>query len=133
MRAKDIVDEFPVVDIDSPARDALQLLSEHRLTGLVVGAGTSEKPFTVLPASQVVRFVPGYVQDGPGLTRVLTESMADHAADKLSGRTIRGLLPHEAQQIPVVDADDTVIEVAEVMSHMHSPLVTVVKTANCTG
>ena len=134
MRAEEIVDEFPVVDIDSPARDAVQLLAEHRLTGLVVGTDTSDKPYAVLPASQVVRFlVPAYVQDDPGLARVLTESMADHAADKLSGKTIRDLLPHKAQQIPVVDADDTIIEVAEVMSRMHSPLVTVVKDGKLLG
>lgn len=134
MRAEDIVDEFPVVDIDSPARDAVQLLCEHRLTGLVVGTGTAEKPYAVLPASQVVRFlVPAYVQDDPGLARVLTESMADHAADKLSGKTIRELLPHKPQQVPVVDADDTIIEVAEVMSRMHSPLVTVVKNGKLLG
>lgn len=128
MRAEEIVDEFPVVDIDSPARDAVRLLAEHRLTGLVVGTNGSDKAYAVLPASQVVRFlVPAYVQDDPGLARVLTESMADHAADKLSGKTIRDLLPKKAEQIPVVDADDTIIEVAEVMSRMHSPLVTVVK------
>ena len=67
MHAGEIVDEFPVVDIDSPARDAVRLLAEHRLTGLVVVTDTSEKPYAVLPASQVVRFiVPGYVQDDPG-------------------------------------------------------------------
>jgi CBS domain-containing protein len=134
VRAEEFVDEFPVVDIDSPARDAVQLLAEHRLTGLVVGTHTSEKPYAVLPASQVVRFlVPAYVQDDPGLARVLTESMADHAADKLSGKTIRDLLPTKAQQIPVVDADDTIIEVAEVMSRMHSPLVIVVKNGKLHG
>lgn len=59
--------------------------------------------------------------------------MADHAADKLSGKTIRDLLPHKVQPIPVVDADDTVIEVAEVMSRMHSLLVTVVKDGKLLG
>jgi CBS domain-containing protein len=131
-----MVDEFPVVNIDSPARDAVRLLAEHRLTGLVVGIGngTSVKAYAVLPASQVVRFlVPGYVQDDPGLARVLTESMADHAADKLKGKTIRDLLPLKAQPIPVVDADDTIVEVAEIMSRMHSPLVTVVKSGKLYG
>ncbi|BBX44249.1 CBS domain-containing protein [Mycobacterium cookii] len=134
MRAEEIVDEFPVVDIDSPARDAVKLLADYRLSGLVVGTDTSDKPYAVLPASQVVRFlVPAYVQDDPGLARVLTESMADHAADKLSGKTIRDLLPHKAQQVPIVDAEDTIIEVAEVMSRLHSPLVTVVKDGKLCG
>lgn len=134
MRAEEIVDEFPFVDIDSPARDAVRLLAGHRLTGLVVGINGSDNAYAVLPASQVVRFlVPAYVQDDPGLARVLTESMADHAADKLSGKTIRNLLSRKTQQIPVVDADDTIVEVAEVMSRMHSPLVTVVKDGKLHG
>jgi CBS domain-containing protein len=129
-----MADEFPAVTLDSPARDAVRLLAEHRLAGLVVGNGTSEKAYAVLPASQVVGFlVPGYVQDDPGLASVLTESMADHAADKLKGKTIRDLLPVKAQRIPVVDADDTIVEVAEVMSRMHSPLVTVVKSGKLYG
>ena len=41
--------------------------------GLVVVTDTTETPFAVLPASQVVRFiVPGYVQDDPGLASVVT-------------------------------------------------------------
>lgn len=59
--------------------------------------------------------------------------MADHAADKLRGKTIRDLLPKKAQQIPVVDADDTIVKVAAVMSRMHSPLVTVVKNGKLHG
>ncbi len=66
MRAADIAEAFPVVTIDSDALDAVRLLAEHRLNGLVVVTNTSEKPYAVLPASQVVRFiVPGYVQEDP--------------------------------------------------------------------
>jgi CBS domain-containing protein len=134
VRAQEIAEEFPVVDIDSAALDAVRLLAEHRLTGLVVGTYKSDTPYAVLPASQVVRFiVPTYVQDDPGLAGVLTESMADHAADELSGKTIRDVLPQKPQQIPVVDAEDTIIEVAEVMARMRSPLVTVVKDGKLQG
>ncbi|MFY9766539.1 MAG: CBS domain-containing protein [Mycobacterium sp.] len=134
MRAEEIVEEFPVVDIDSPALDALRLLAEHRLNGLVVVTNTSETPYAVLPASQVVRFiVPGYVQEDPGLAGAFTESMADHAAEKLSGKTIRDVLPNQRQYVPVVDADDTIIEVAELMARVHSPLVAVVREKRLHG
>ena len=50
------------------------LLAEHRLPGIVV-TDSSGKPYAVLPASQVVRFiVPRYVQDDPSLAGVLGES-----------------------------------------------------------
>jgi len=134
VRAEEIVEAFPVVNIDSPARDAVRLLVEHRLNGLVVVTNTSETPYAVLPASQVVRFiVPGYVQVDPGLAGVLTESMADLAADRLSGKTIRDMLPQQRQRVPVVDADDTIIEVAEVMARMRSPLVAAVKDGKLRG
>lgn len=57
----------------------------------------------------------------------MTESMADNAVDKLSGKTMRDVLPQKRQHVPVADADDTMIEVAELMARLHSPLVTVVK------
>jgi CBS domain-containing protein len=134
VRAEDIDENFPVVNIDSDALDAVRLLAEHRLNGLVVVTDTSETPYAVLPASQVVRLiVPGYVQDDPGLARVLSESMADHIADKLSGKTIRNVLPRQRQTVPVANADDTIVEVAEVMARLRSPLVAVVKDGKLHG
>jgi CBS domain-containing protein len=134
VRAEEIVEEFPVVNIDSPALDALRLLAEHRLDGLVVVTNTSETPYAILPASQVVRFiVPGYVLDDPGLAAVFTESMADHAAEKLGGKMIRDVLPQQRQNVPVVDADDTIMEVAELMARVRSPLVAVVKKKRLHG
>jgi CBS domain-containing protein len=134
VRAEELIEPFPVVNIDSPALDAVRLLVEHRLNGLVVVTNTSETPYAVLPASQVVRFiVPEYIQEDPGLAAVFTESMADHAAEKLSGRTIRDVLPKKSQAVPVVDVDDTIIEVAELMARMRSPLVAVVEEEKLKG
>ena len=80
MHAEDIAEDFPVVSIDSGALDAARLLAEHRLPGIVV-TDSAGKPYAVLPASQVVRFiVPRYVQDDPALARVLNDSAADRAA-----------------------------------------------------
>ncbi len=123
-----------MLSIESSALDAMRLLAEHRLTGLVVSTDTAGQPYAVLPASQVVRFiVPGYVQDDPRLAAVLTETMADHAVDRLSGKKIRDVLPTKRQHVPVVDAGDTIIEVAEVMARLHSPLVIVVKNGTLHG
>jgi len=127
MRAADLAEDFPVVTIDSNALDAARLLAEHRLPGIVV-TDKSGKPFAVLPASQVVRFiVPRYVQDDPSLAGVLNESMADRAADKLGGKTVRDVLPDHLTNVPSAQADDTIIEVAAVMARLRSPLIAVVK------
>ncbi|OSC27340.1 hypothetical protein B8W69_14205 [Mycobacterium vulneris] len=134
MRAGEIAEKFPIVSIDSDALDAVRLLAAHRLTGLVIDTGKAEAPFAVLTASQVVRFIlPSYVQEDPALAGVLTESVADHAAERLGGKSIRDVMPQQRQHIPVVDADDTIIELAEVMSRLNSQLVAVVKGGELLG
>lgn len=124
VRAENIAEEYPVVTRDSDALLAARLLAEHRLPGLVVT--DQGRPCCVLPASQVVRFlVPAYVQDDPALARVLDESMADHIADSLDGKTVGALLPRETPELAVVNADDTIIEVAAVMARLKCPLAVV--------
>ncbi|WP_375486282.1 CBS domain-containing protein [uncultured Mycobacterium sp.] len=133
MRAEEIAEDFPVVSIDSGALDAARLLAEHRLPGIVV-TDQSGKPYAVLPASQVVRFIlPRYVQDDPSLAGVLNESMADRAAEKLGGKKVRDVLPEHLVEIPAADADDTIIEVATLMARLRSPLIAVVKEGTLLG
>lgn len=133
MHAEEIVEEFPVVTIDSNALDAARMLAEHRLPGIVV-TDSSGRPYAVLPASQVVRFiVPTYVQDDPSLAGVINESWADRAAEKLSGKSVRHVLPEHLLDIPAANADDTIIEVAALMARLRSPLIAVVKDGKLHG
>jgi CBS domain-containing protein len=108
-------------------------MAERRLAGLVV---TDEhgSPTAILPASEVVRMlVPGYVQDDPSLAGVLSESMADRIADKLSGKAVAAVLPKQHADMPTVKADDNIVEVAAVMAHDHAPLVAVMAGKNMIG
>jgi len=41
-----------------------------------------------------------------------TESIADEAADNLSGKRIRGLPAKQRQHVRVVDADDAIADIA---------------------
>jgi predicted transcriptional regulator len=133
MHAEDMAEEFPVITIDSNALDAARMLAEHRLPGLIV-TDTSGRPYAVLPASQVVRFiVPTYVQDDPSLAGVINESWADHAAEKLGGKTVREVLPEHLTDVPPANADDTIIEVAALMARYRSPLIAVIKDRKMLG
>jgi predicted transcriptional regulator len=92
------------------------------------------RPHSVLGASQVVRFlVPSYVQDDPALAGVIDEQFADKVAEKLSGLTVRELLPKDRPELAVAEADDTIIEVAAVMARMRCPLVAVVENDKIIG
>jgi len=133
MHAEEIAEDFPVVAIDSSALDAARMLAEHRLPGIVV-TDAAGKPYAVLPASQVVRFiVPQYVQDDPALAGVLNESMADRAADKLGSKTVREVLPEHLLDVPAAHADDTIIEIAALMARLRSPLIAVMKDGKLHG
>lgn len=133
MHAEDIAEEFPVITVDSNALDAARMLADHRLPGVLV-TDAAGKPFAVLPASQVVRFiVPTYVQDDPSLAGVLNESMADHAADKLGDKTVRQVLPEHLIDVPPANADDTIIEVAALMARNRTPLIAVMKDGKLHG
>ena len=71
MRAADMAEEFPVLTTDSDALEAVRMLAQQRLPGILV-VDASGSPYAVLPASQVVRFiVPRYVQEDPSLAGVL--------------------------------------------------------------
>jgi CBS domain-containing protein len=127
VHAGDIAEDFPVVTLQSSALEAAAMLAEHRLPGIVV-TDASGRPYAVLPASQVVRFiVPRYVQDDPSLAGVLNESMADRSAERLGGKKVRDVLPEHLLDVPTVDVDDTIIEVAAIMARLRSPLLAVMK------
>ncbi len=120
-----MAEEFSAIGLDSDAFDAARTLAEQRLPGLVV-LGPDGRPHSILPASQVVRFlVPSYVQDDPSLAGVLSESMADRVADKLRGKTVRALVPERPAELAVVKDDDTIVEVAAVMARLQCPLAAV--------
>ena len=72
--------------------------------------------------------VPSYCQDDPALARVIDEAAADVFLRGVGDRTVAELLPREHRELPVVDPDATVLEIAAVMARSRSPLVAVAKT-----
>ena len=119
------MEEFPLVGLDADALEAARILAERRLPGLVV-TEESGAPYAILPASQVVKFVvPRYIQDDPSLAGVIDEPAAERIAAQLAGKTVRDLLPAHPAELPTVNADDTMLELAAIMARMRSPLVVV--------
>jgi len=128
MTARKLAQPFPLVTPDTDAMEAAQTMAAQRLPGLIV-CGDDGRPYTILPGSQVLRFlIPTYMQDNPGLAGALDEQASDELCRKLVRSTVRDLLPRpqDLDELPVVHADATSLEVAAVMARMHSPLVAVV-------
>jgi len=79
--------------------------------------------------------IPAYVQDDPALARVYDERASEKLMTKLSSRTVRDLLPEprDRDELPVVEPDATILEVAALMARMRSPLVAVVDGGHILG
>jgi CBS domain-containing protein len=133
VRAEDLEEKFPIVPIDSDAIDAARKIAEHHLPGLVV-TDTSGKPYVVLPAFAILRFIlPRYVQDDLTLAGVLGEPTPDQAVRNLAGKTVGDVLPDYLRDMPSVDARDTITKVAAEMARARSPLIAVTKDGKLHG
>ena len=126
MRAEDLAEDYPSIDVSAPALEAARMIGTDRRPALVVV--DRGRPFTVLPGSQVLNFlIPRYLQEDPSLVRAMDEKSSDAAAARLAGKTVGDLLPHDDRvELPKVSPEATVVECAAVMARLHSPLLVVV-------
>jgi CBS domain-containing protein len=133
VRAEDLDEQFPIVQLDSDALDAVRMVAEHHLPGLVV-ADRSGKPYAVLLASEMVRFIlPRYSQDDLALAGVLGDTIDAHAEQNLTGKTVGDVLPKQPRKITSVDARVSVFKVVAEMVQLRSPLIAVTKDGKLHG
>ncbi len=126
MRAADLVSPYPTVRPETPALEAARLLAGQDLPGLIV-VDDRERPSTILAGTQVLRMaVPSYCQEDPTLARVIDEAAADVFHRGLGDRTVADGLPKQRRELPVVESDATVLEMAALMAQTRTPLVAVV-------
>lgn len=133
MHAHEIAEPYPVIRAETSALDAAQMIARERRPGLVV-IGRDGGPTAVLSAAQVVQFmVPDYVQDDPTLAGVMGEEPAAKIAERLQRATVASLLPREPEELPVLNGDDTVLELAATMARLSSPLAVVMDGGDILG
>jgi CBS domain-containing protein len=127
MRARDLIQPYASVGVDSDAIQAVRLLVQQRLPGLLV-VDPDAQPRAIVPADHLVgALVPAYVQEDHGLAHVIDEPHADHLCRALLGRQVADCLPLGVPFLPTTGPDSTAMEIAELMEHTHSPLVAVVE------
>lgn len=128
MRASDLQVPMPMVTRGTTAREAGRLIATGSRIGLVI-ANDAGVPEASVSATDVLRLmVPGYILDDFSLAHVLGESAADEVWEHLDHRTIGELVDDDdvpLHDLVVVNADDTVLEIAAAMVEAKSQLALV--------
>jgi CBS domain-containing protein len=134
VRARDLVEQVPVVHRDTNAMNAARIVASLRVGGVVV-VGDDGEPVAVVPGTQLLRLVvPRYVRENPNLAHVYDEAGADELSTALRERTVGDLLDGDSAYaddeptsaaVPSVAGDDTLVEIASVMTTAHCPVVVV--------
>lgn len=128
MQASDICRSMPTVTLQDPVATALKVMAAERLPGLAI-VDDEQRPIVVLPGTQVLRMslAHGYQED-PALARAIDEEHADLFWQEEIDRPVRECMPEKAKakKAGIVSADATLLEVAGVMSRLHTPVVAVV-------
>lgn len=115
MHASDIATTLAVVDRSTAALDAVRLIAERDLIGLVV-AEADGHPSAVVSSVDVLRYMlPGYLLDDLALTNTVGDVGLEDLRQGLDGRTIGDLVDdsHVAvRSVLVVPADAGPVEIA---------------------
>jgi CBS-domain-containing membrane protein len=133
MKARNLASPRDTLTTDAPAAEAAQVLARHDVRAvLVVDRGGAFAG--VISDSELLRhLLPPYLENSEALARVLEESASETLFGRLEGLTVADLMPDDRDERPVVDADDTLIEVASVMVRARASLVGVIDEGRLVG
>lgn len=133
MKARNLASPQNVVPADAPATEAAAALARHDVRAVLV-VGKDGSLVNVLSDSELLRaLLPRYVDEASALAHVLEENAADLLFDRLAGRSVADLLPEEREVEPVVQGEDTLIEVASVMVRARASAVGVLEGGQLIG
>jgi CBS domain-containing protein len=124
MRARDLAVPYPRLPAAAPAAEAARLLAEEEVDAVFVER-QGRLQGVVSDIGLLVRMLPSYVIEDPKLAHVMEEGAADLLWRRLEGRTAGELLLKGGGEVPQVDGDATLMEIAAVMAGAQAPMVAV--------
>jgi CBS domain-containing protein len=124
MRARDLAVPYPLLPAAAPAAEAARLLAEEEVDAVFVER-QGRLQGVVSDIGLLVRMLPSYVIEDPKLAHVMEEGAADLLWRRLEGRTAGELLLKGGGEVPQVDGDATLMEIAAVMAGAQAPMVAV--------
>jgi CBS domain-containing protein len=127
MKARNLASPRETVGVGAPATAAAQILSRHDVRAILVVDEDGSFAGVISDSELLRALLPAYIDETGSLARVLEEGAADVLHRRLEGRTVADLMPEDRDAIPVVDADDTLVEVAAAMVRSRASLVGVLE------
>jgi signal-transduction protein with cAMP-binding, CBS, and nucleotidyltransferase domain len=123
-RARELAAPYPSLPIDAPAAEVARVLAEEEVDVVFIERH-GQLQGVVSDIGLLARLLPSYVTEDPKLAQVLEEGAADLLWRRLEGRRADELLAKAGSEIPQVDGDATLMEVAAAMAGARAPLVAV--------
>jgi CBS domain-containing protein len=133
MKARNLASPQMTLQSDAPAAEAAAVLSRHDVRALLV-VDAQGSLVGVLSDSELLRILlPPVIHENEALARVFEEGASEELFRRLEGRRVRDLLPAERGTPPVVEGDDTLVEVAAAMVRSRASLVGVLDDGRLVG
>jgi CBS domain-containing protein len=133
MKARNLTSPRETLRTVDPASEAARILSRHDVRAVLVVDPSGEFAGVISDSELLRRLLPPYLEENESLVRVLEESAAEVLYRRLEGRTVADLMPDDREDQPVVNGDDTLIEVASVMVRSRASLVGVIDAGRLIG
>jgi len=133
MKARNLTSPQPVVRNDAPAAIAAAVLARHDVRAVLV-VDDAEEFVGVLSDSELLRaLLPPYVDQASILARVLEEGAADVLFRRLEGKSVTDVMPDDREVEPVIQGEDTLVEVASVMVRARASALGVLEEGRLIG
>ena len=124
MRARDLTAPYPSLPTHAAASEVARVLAQEEVDVVFIER-QGQLQGVVSDIGLLARLLPSYVVEDPKLAQVLEEGAADLLWRRLEGRRADELLAKAGSEIPQVDGDATLMEVAAAMAGARAPLVAV--------
>jgi Na+/H+ antiporter NhaA/CBS domain-containing protein len=134
MRARDLATPYPTLRLDAPAAEAAGLLAREQVEAVFVREPAGGRLLGIVTDLTLLgALLPRYLEEDQALTGVLEEAAADVLWQRLEGRSVGDLLRGRRVEVPQVDAECTLIEVAVAMRRANAPVVAVQRAGELLG
>jgi CBS domain-containing protein len=133
MKARDLMVDVPRVGPDDPAGVLVELIGDSGSRVVAVVKDGGEVVGVVTEEDLLSALLPSYVLADRSLARVLEEQAGEESRERLERKLVRDVVDVRRRDRPIVEPEDTLIEVATAMARSNDPGVLVVEEGRVLG